>query len=180
MFTPEVVVGTKHWVVSPDAKHRALLDGIFAAPVKHRYAVAALLPTAFQTGMSIFIFAVLQASKVDDCLLVFATGGFLEWIFVAPVQAVVFLTIPLLNTLKALARDGLCSMTSRLVATDAKTSCEASWTLLFLPPFLPAPVQLSFAVGVPSADIWSEIPINVGVPLPLLDANVGVSTDSHM
>ena len=133
-LSPERDIGTKGWVVNADtfAKHWAQgpvhMVILFLAPVTHIKALAAVaapLPAAFQARSSILISAVPEAFKVDDCLLVFRSGCFLEWIFVAPVEAVVLFTIPELYWLDALARDGLCSITPLRIAAGARTSDEA-------------------------------------------------------
>ena len=179
-FSPEVVVGTKSSVVGFDANHRTLQAPV-AAPQRNRFAVAVLLPAAFQTRFFIPLpipSAVFEASKVNDSLLVCSSGFFLEWIFITPVEAVVLLPIPQLFQLDALERDGFCSTTSILVAearTFGESICTFSWTFLLLPLFLPAPVQLSLAPGISSADS-SLVIATLGEPLPLLDACAGVRT----
>ena len=73
----------------PFAKHRAILVGPVMAPIKHRYAVAAPLLTAFQARTSKsqkVIRAVLQFSEVDLPFLVCPVHCF-EGILVVSVDA---------------------------------------------------------------------------------------------
>ena len=105
----------------------------------------------------------------------------MEWIFVAAVQAVDLLTIPLLFDLNTLARDVICSIAP--LHTAAKTSEEALGTFLLLPLLFPAPVKLSITTGVAGADRWREIDIpttRTTVHLPLFDAGAGAGTGCYM
>ena len=115
-MSPEGYVCTKCWIVGACAKDGAL--NRFFAPEFHRNTV--FLPAAFQATA-----AVLETGKVNDCLLVGAVAcRLLEWIFIAPVEAIVLLSIPKLVFLEALAGDRLCCVAPHRVTANAKTSEE--------------------------------------------------------
>ena len=168
-------------------KHWAFVAHLGYAPRIHQSASAALLSTAFQpmnissTSISKLRSAICEPCKGYDCLLACRVHCFLEWIFVTPVQAVVLLPIPPLCHLNALAGDGLCFISSSLVAADTKTSCEvikvtatSIWTFILRPFLLSAPVQLSLTTGIPSAYSWFECDVIIypSVPLPLFDTGI--------
>ena len=188
---PEFVLLADSWAVGGDVftQHWALFlrtlrteHCALRTPVKHPYAVAALLP-AFQARRSTLSSASFQSCKVNLCLA-FAVSCFLEGILVSSVQAMVDPPILCFSCcFNALAGDPICltAVVLLLLASSqgGRAPGESKWTGLILPFILLAPGQLSLTAGVSGADGWSvsEIPSN---PLPLFDAGAGVGRGTHV
>ena len=156
---PEFVLLADSWAVGGDVfQHWALFASVVPpTPVIHPYAVAALLPAAFQARISTLISAAFQSCKVN-LRLVFAVSCFFEGILVSSVQAMVDPPILCLCFFNALAGDSICLTALVLLLLAAyqggRAPGESRWTGLSLPFILPAPGQLSLAAGVSGADGW--------------------------